>query len=170
MVLPALTVALISCGLVLLEALLPILQGFLQQKFRPQVLKEQLGNKAQELKEMAKELATISPQDEFAQHARLSRQKIKVQAEFETLVVQKSAEDAKVAASLANVKRALVMVVHSVLFLTYRSEPMFFLPASALSPASWLFAFPGHAAGTIGYILWTAVCRGATQALLGAMA
>eukprot|EP00128_Syssomonas_multiformis_P018421 Colp12_sorted_trinity150504_noHs@22768 len=105
------------------------------------------------------ELKTISMQDEFARYARLERKLHKEKEVLQRLSAKLSGKENSIAKNILFGTRAIMGVLHIILFVMYRTEPIFFLPSEWLSPLGSFIAAPTGVEGAVGILFWMFVCR-----------
>ncbi|KAF0477677.1 get complex subunit get1 [Gigaspora margarita] len=105
------------------------------------------------------ELARTSPQDEFANWARLKRKLDKKVNELEKITASfgylKTSFEVKFTSFLWVASNGIQII----LMLYFLSTPVFYLPQGWFSPVTWIFSMPFSPSGSVSVGFWFLACR-----------
>jgi len=119
-----------------------------------------------ELKTLRRELASVSPVDEFARYARLQRKINKIEEQ----VMSKGQSRMDVRESLrwksTKAVQALIGSVLVYITLTCRAEPVAWGLSNNLWPLGSLLQYPTGVEGTVSTVMWLFICNSACRTLI----
>ncbi|CAG8681756.1 20697_t:CDS:2 [Racocetra persica] len=131
--------------------------------------KEKLANQSKirrSILTVRQELARTSPQDEFANWARLKRKLDKKVNELERITASfgylKTSFEIKFTTFLWVASNGVQIIV----MFYYFSTPVFYLPPGWFSPITWIFSLPYAPSGSVSVFFWFLICRKMTKKIV----
>lgn len=151
-------------GLILAPALqclilmLPHLSNYIKERQLRSLLAATQSRK-DELRQLKKELSSISMSDEFVRHAKLQR---KINSLQNSLIVETTEATNTAAAVKTKFHSAVygsLIFSQLIMIMYHRSTPLFVLPAQWFGPVNWIISFPTGISGAVGFTFWLFTCR-----------
>ncbi|XP_077977359.1 guided entry of tail-anchored proteins factor 1-like [Glandiceps talaboti] len=123
-------------------------------------------SKHQELKDLRKDLYSISAQDEFARYARIQRKINKLTEELGQKSKNRSMVFMKYQWSVIAVLYALQVFVYLFLIWKYYQQPVVLLDPEWLFPIATVLSIPTGVSGAVGITCWLFVCSRISRVVL----
>ncbi|RKO95854.1 hypothetical protein CXG81DRAFT_24375 [Caulochytrium protostelioides] len=117
--------------------------------------------RAAHLRDLEHTLSSTSAQDQFALWAKTQRALESERAAYTGEAAALLAERQAAARRIKTTIGLVVLVVHFLLWLAFRTLPMLYLPPAFVGPAplSWIWSIGGSPPGTLSFGLWWTICR-----------